>query len=112
MTRALLPAYGRALFTEYVAFLPLAALALAVVGAWAWRNNLAVAAWVILIGVMLLFGARPLHPIYYLLCRLPGFDLFALRPAGWPVVSLGIALLAGYGWGAPETLHGGRLRVG
>lgn len=98
MTRALLPAYGQALFTEYVAFLPLAALALAVVGAWAWRNNPAVAAWVILIGVMLLLALGRFTPIYYLLGRLPGFDLFR-APARWlAVVSLGIALLAGYGW--------------
>ena len=98
LTRALLPAYGQTLFTEYVAFLPLTALALAVVGAWVWRNNPAVAAWMILVSVMLLLAFGRFTPVYYLLGRLPGFDLFR-APARWlAVASLGIALLAGYGW--------------
>ncbi len=98
LTRALLPAYGQTLFTEYVAFLPLTALALAVVGAWAWRNDPAAAAWVILVGLMLLLAFGRFTPVYYLLGRLPGFDLFR-APARWlAVASLGLALLAGYGW--------------
>src|SRR5690606_17214287 len=39
LSRALLPGYGQALFTEYVAFLPLTALLLALLGAWRWRRD-------------------------------------------------------------------------
>ncbi|MBP6017288.1 MAG: YfhO family protein [Candidatus Promineofilum sp.] len=98
LTRAWLPAYGQTLFTEYVAFLPLTALALAVVGAWVWRKNPAVAAWVIVAGLTLVLALGRFTPVYYLLGRLPGFDLFR-APARWlAVASLAIALLAGYGW--------------
>ena len=39
MGRSLLPAYGQSLFSEYVAFLPITALVLAVLGAWQWRRR-------------------------------------------------------------------------
>ncbi len=98
LTRALLPGYGGALFTEYVAFLPLTALALAVVGGWGWRRNPAVRPWLALVVFGLLLALGRFTPIYYLLGRLPGFDLFR-APARWlAVVALGVALLAGYGW--------------
>lgn len=98
LTRALLPPYNRPLFSEYVAFLPITALALAVVGAWAWRRDRRVAAWgfLVLLGFVLALGR--FTPVYYLLGRLPGFDLFR-APSRWLVVAaLGLALLAGYGW--------------
>lgn len=98
MTRALLPPYDRPLFSEYVAFLPLTALALAVVGAWAWRRDRAVAAWVFLVVLGFVLALGRFTPLYYLLGRLPGFDLFR-APSRWlVVVALGLALLAGYGW--------------
>lgn len=98
LTRALLPAYSRPLFSEYVAFLPLTALALAVVGAWAWRREKVVAAWVFLVALGFVLALGRFTPLYYLLGRLPGFDLFR-APSRWlVVVALGLALLAGYGW--------------
>ncbi len=98
LTRALLPAYGQALFSEYVAFLPLTALGLLFVGAWAWRREPAVRPWLLLLGVMLVLALGRFTPVYYLLGRLPGFELFR-APARWlAVASLAAALLAGYGW--------------
>ena len=98
LTRALLPAYGTALFSEYVAFLPLTALVLAVVGAWGWRKSPIVRPWVLLALVMFILTLGRFTPVYYLLGRVPGFDLFRV-PARWlSVAALAIALLAGYGW--------------
>lgn len=98
LTRALLPGYGPALFSEYVAFLPLTALALAVVGAWAWRRAATVRPWVGLVIIAFALALGRFTPLYYLLGRLPGFDLFR-APARWlAVAALGLALLAGYGW--------------
>ena len=98
LTRALLPSYDQALFSEYVAFLPLTALALAVVGAWGWRRDRAVRPWVALVVITFILALGRFTPIYYLLGRLPGFDLFR-APARWlAVAALGLALLAGYGW--------------
>ncbi|WP_374688693.1 hypothetical protein [Promineifilum sp.] len=98
LTRALLPAYGQELFSEYVAFLPLTALALAVAGAWPWRRERAVWPWLLLLIVALVLAFGRFTPVYYLLGRLPGFDLFRV-PARWlAVAALAVALLAGYGW--------------
>ena len=98
LTRALLPAYDAPLFSEYVAFLPLTGLALAVVGAWRWRHDAAVRPWVILIIVALVLALGRFTPVYHLLGRLPGFDLFRV-PARWLApAALGAALLAGLGW--------------
>lgn len=98
LTRALLPAYGPALFSEYVAFFPLTALILAVIGAWGWRNNPAVLPWVVLAVIVVVLAFGRFTPVYYLLGRLPGFDLFR-APARWlAVATLAAALLAGYGW--------------
>jgi hypothetical protein len=57
--QALLPTYGQSLFTEYVAFLPITALALAVQGAWQWRARPGVfpALALALLGLFLAFGA-------------------------------------------------------
>ncbi len=98
LTRALLPGYGDALFSEYVAFLPLTGLTLALVGAWRWRHEPAARPWVILVGVALVLALGRFTPLYYLLGRLPGFELFRV-PARWlAVAALGAALLAGVGW--------------
>jgi hypothetical protein len=98
LTRALLPAYDAPLFSEYVAFLPLTGLALAFVGAWRWRHDAAVRPWVILIAVALVLALGRFTPVYHLLGRLPGFELFRV-PARWLApAALGAALLAGLGW--------------
>jgi hypothetical protein len=98
LARALLPAYDRPLFSEYIAFLPLTGLVLAVIGAWPWRRNRALLPWIVLIAVSLVMALGRFTPVYYLLGNLPGFDLFRV-PARWLAPAmLGIALLAGYGW--------------
>lgn len=98
LTRALLPTYGAPLFSEYVVFLPLTALALAIVGAWRWRRDAVVRPWVVLLVVALVLALGRFTPLYYLLGHLPGFDLFRV-PARWLApASLSMALLAGVGW--------------
>ncbi len=98
ISRTLLPAFGQSLFTEYVAFLPLVVLALAFVGAWQWRRRtrvLPALAWTV-VGYWLALGAY--NPFYWILARLPGFNLFR-APARWMVLyALGVSLLAGIGW--------------
>ncbi|MBK8985130.1 MAG: YfhO family protein [Chloroflexi bacterium] len=95
--RSLLPAYGQSLFSEYVAFLPITALVLAVIGAWQWRNRPGVLAALALTAVGLFLALGLFNPLYWLLARLPGFDLFRV-PARWlALYALGAALLAGVG---------------
>ena len=102
----LLPSYGLADlsvvfdtlgYTEYVAYVGLLGLALAVVGAWRGRGparefGLLMAA----LGLFLALGRW--NPVYYVLYRLmPGFDLFR-APARWMMLyTLGMAVLAGAG---------------
>ncbi len=98
LNRALLPAYGQSLFSEYVAILPLTALLLAFLAAWQWRQWRGVlpAIALVLLGLLLALGI--FNPLNWLLARLPGFDLFRV-PARWlAVYALGVALLAGLGW--------------
>lgn len=96
--RALLPGYGEALFTEYVAFLPLAALLLALAGAWQWRRNPAVRPPLLLLAAGLLLALGRFGLVYMGLALLPGFNLFR-APSRWlALYALGAALLAGAGW--------------
>lgn len=98
LNRALLPAYGHSLFSEYVAILPLTALLLAFLAAWQWRRWRGVlpALSLVLLGLLLALGI--FNPLNWLLVRLPGFNLFRV-PARWlAVYALGVSLLAGLGW--------------
>ena len=98
LNRALLPAYGQSLFSEYVAILPLTALLLAFMAAWQWRNWRGVVPVITLVLLGLLLALGIFNPLNWLLARLPGFDLFRV-PARWlAVYALGVALLAGLGW--------------
>lgn len=86
-------------FSEYVTYVGLLGLVLAVVGAWAilrQKRRGGAALVLALTGVFLAFGAY--NPVYYLLYKLiPGFDLFR-APARWLLLySFGAALLAGIG---------------
>ena len=98
LTRSFLPTYNQSLFSEYVAILPLILLALAFIAAWQWRVHATVFSalvWV-LMGILLAFGL--FNPLYWLLARLPAFNLFRV-PARWLILyALGTALLAGVGW--------------
>ena len=105
LARALLPAYGQTLFTEYVAMLPLTALLLAGVGVARGRTRPGVWPAILLAALGLFLALGQFNPLYQLLARLPGFDLFRV-PARWlALYGLGVALLAGVGW---ELVVGGR----
>lgn len=98
LARALLPAYGQSLFSEYTAFLPLIAIVLAFAGGWQWRQWRGVLPAVALAAVGLFLALGYFNPLYWLLARLPPFNLFRV-PARWLVLyALGMALLAGVGW--------------
>ncbi|MBX3060965.1 MAG: YfhO family protein [Anaerolineae bacterium] len=98
LARALLPAYGQSLFSEYMAIVPVTAVILAFIGAWQWRRQPGVFAALVLVAVGLLLAFGVFNPGNWLLARLPGFNLFRV-PARWlAVYALGVALLAGAGF--------------
>lgn len=96
LPRALLPNYDGHLFTEYIAYLGISGLMLALGGVivgqgrrrWLW----------LMIGVIgLTFALGRFNPLYLLLANLPGFDLFRV-PARWlALYTLAGAMLAGMG---------------
>lgn len=97
--RAFLPNYsGEALFSEYVAYVGVIALMLAVVGLWANRRDRRVLGLGLLAALGLFFAAGAYNPVYWGLVRfVPGFDLFR-APARWlALTALGTAALAGTG---------------
>ncbi len=96
--RALLPAYGQSIYSEYAAFFPLTVLLLAIVGAWQWRRQRGVLPAITLVVLGLLLALGVFNPMNWLLARLPGFNLFRV-PARWlALYALGVSLLAGMGW--------------
>jgi hypothetical protein len=96
--QSLLPFYEKLIFSEYVLFVPISALLLAAIGArWMWRTRPA-RSFVVLAALGLALALGRFNPVYYLLARLPGFNLFR-APARWSVLyALVIALLAAAGW--------------
>ncbi|MFK7803308.1 MAG: YfhO family protein [Anaerolineae bacterium] len=103
-TQSLLPTIGQAGFTEYVAFIPLTALFLAI---WAliigWKDGLnrmlkhKMIQPILLTGTGLFLALGRFNLISWYYSRLPGFDLFRV-PARWLILyAIGIALLAGFG---------------
>ncbi len=117
--RAILPSYDGQLFGEYVTYLGVLGLGLAIWGMlvapsdrkWAWILLAAV-------GLGLAFGR--LNPIYLVLAELPGFNSFRV-PARWlSLFNLAMALLAGLGvqalqpptgLGSPRLYQGRRARL-
>ncbi len=102
---SLLPTYGLlelgpifgAGYTEFVGYIGLIGLALALPGAWKGRGALRNSGlFFALLGLILALGRW--NPAYYLLYKLvPGFDLFRV-PARWLMLyTLGMALLSGAG---------------
>jgi hypothetical protein len=93
MGRGLLPNYDMPIFGEYIAYLGVIGIGLALIGgaARAYRP------WLILavVGLVLAFGLY--NPVYWGLASLPGFNLFRV-PARWlALFALAAALLAGAG---------------
>ncbi len=98
IARALLPHYDQSLFTEYIAFLPVTALMLAMLGAWQWRTWQGALPAIALVACALLLALGRFNPLSWLLVNLPGFDAFRV-PARWlALYAFGVALLAGLGW--------------
>ena len=96
---SLLPTFGgEEVFSEYVAYLGIAALALALVGALFQRRNSARPFLIFLTALGLFLGLGAYNPFYYILYKLaPGFDLFR-APARWLYLyTFGGAMLAGLG---------------
>lgn len=105
--RALLPSYDSQLFGEYVTYLGVIGLGLALWGIVAkFDNRTKKIAWIVLavIGLMLAFGR--FNPLYLFLAELPGFNLFRV-PARWlSLFTIGMAMLAGIGVEAlTQRLH-------
>ena len=96
--RALLPGYGETLFSEYVAYIPLGALLLALIGSWAGRRRPATVALGLVAALGLLFSLGAANPFYILLVKvIPGFALFR-APARWLVLyAFAAAVLSGVG---------------
>ena len=102
----LLPTYGEDLgrafgtegFTEYVAYVGVLGLALAVWGAWRGQPGWVRRRFLVLAGLGFLLALGAYNPATFLLYRLvPGFSLFR-APARWMFLyTFGVAMLAGLG---------------
>ncbi|MBI5290543.1 MAG: YfhO family protein [Chloroflexi bacterium] len=96
--RALLPGYGRLIFSEFVGYIGIVPLALALLSLPHLRRapQLWLAAWLATLGLFFALGGY--NPVYLVLARFaPGFDLFRV-PARWLALwALGVSMLAGYG---------------
>ena len=104
--RGLLPSYEGQPFGEYVAYIGVVGLGLAVIGVFAAGHMRWV--WLALIGVGVFLAFGRFNPLYMLLAELPGFNLFRV-PARWLALwALGAAMLAGLG--AQYLLDGGGLK--
>lgn len=101
--RALLPSYDGQLFGEYVAYLGVIGLGLALWGARAshlparWRGL-----WIglALLGLLLALGRG--SPLFLLLAELPLFNLFRVPARFLALFTLGMSMLAGIGFSAIE----------
>jgi len=97
--RALLPSYDGQLFGEYIAYIGVIALGLAI---WGIINPINETKrmrwlWLIIAAAGLLFAMGRFNPLYWQVAALPGFNLFRV-PARWlSLYALAMAMLAGTG---------------
>ena len=95
--RALLPGYSHGLFSEFVAYLGVAGLALASLGALNARRTPQRLALLALAAAGLAFALGAFNPLYALLAAFPPLNLFRV-PARWLFLfAFGAAMLAGHG---------------
>ena len=93
--RGLLPSYDSQPFGEYVGYVGIVGLGLAVVGATSRDKRRWV--WIALMVIGLLFALGRHTPVYWTLAGLPGFNLFRV-PSRWlALATLGLAMLAALG---------------
>mgnify|MGYP002336069063 CR=1 FL=1 len=105
--RALLPNYDTSMFGEYIAYIGVAGLGLAIIGIFYTPRRKLV--WIVLavVGIALALGIY--NPLYWTLASLPGFNFFRV-PARWMALfALAAAMLAGLGLQA--LLDGKRPRL-
>ncbi|GAB5492260.1 MAG: hypothetical protein Phog2KO_24750 [Phototrophicaceae bacterium] len=102
--RALLPSYDGQLFTEYIGYIGVIALGLAIYGAIIMiPTKPRPYVWIVLAGIGLLFAMGRYTGIYWYIASLPGFNLFRV-PARWlAFYALGMSMLSGYGLLALQT---------
>jgi len=95
---ALLPQYRAGVFSEYIAYVGIFGMALALVGLWRSPDRGKARVFALMAGVGVFLALGGFNPLYYLLYRLvPGFDLFRV-PARWMLLyHTGAAMLAGMG---------------
>lgn len=95
---ALLPQYRAGVFSEYIAYVGVFGMALAMVGFWRSADRARARAFGLMAGVGLFLALGGFNPFYYVLYRfVPGFDLFRV-PARWMMLyHTGAAMLAGMG---------------
>ena len=96
--RALLPSYDGQLFTEYIGYIGVIALGLAIYGALvSIPNKPRPTIWIVLVCIGLFFAMGRYTGVYWYIAELPGFNLFRV-PARWlAFYALGMSMLAGYG---------------
>lgn len=94
LARVLLPGYSRGLFTEFVAYVGVLGLGLAVLGVGRSRERVAL---LVLALVGLDFALGAFNPLYAALANFPPINLFRV-PARWLfLLAFGVACLAGFG---------------
>jgi hypothetical protein len=105
---ALLPDYEGALPAggEFTAFFSVTALMLLLIGVTTWRRTTTqIRAVAVVAFIGLFFALGGYNPLYYLLLKIPGFDLFR-APARWIVLfAFAGSLLAGVGLDALRERH-------
>lgn len=94
---ALLPFYDGQLFGEYIGYVGIVGLGLALYGLLHPARKSTILPWALLALLGLVLALGRFNPLYWLLAELPGFNLFRV-PARWlALYALGMSVLAAHG---------------